>query len=139
MVHGTVIVDPYGNGLYDSKGNVRNNGFAKNAKQTDPAGLIEYNFAKSPTLQVPGDWNTQRDSLMYYEGPLWYEKDFEYHKIAASVYSCTSERQIIARIFGLMANRSANTKAASPHSIVKSRRPSKTDITSPSSRWTIPD
>jgi len=75
-----VIVDPYGNGLYDSNGKVRSGGFARNLAQSDSTGPIEYNFAKSPTLHVPGDWNTQRESLMFYEGPLWYEKDFEYHK-----------------------------------------------------------
>ncbi len=75
-----VIVDPYGNGLYDSNGKAQSAGFARNLAQTDSTGLIEYNFAKSPTMQVPGDWNTQRESLMFYEGPLWYEKDFEYHK-----------------------------------------------------------
>ena len=75
-----VIVDPYGNGLYDSNGKARSTGFARNLAQTDSTGPVEYNFAKSPTLQVPGDWNTQRESLMLYEGPLWYEKDFEYHK-----------------------------------------------------------
>ncbi len=76
------IVDPYGNGLYDSDGKVRNNGFAQNAKSADKNRLIEYSFAKSPTLQVPGDWNTQREALLFYEGPLWYEKDFTYHKPA---------------------------------------------------------
>jgi beta-glucuronidase len=75
-----VIVDPYGNGLYDSNGKARSTGFARNLAQTDSTGPIEYNFAKSPTLQVPGDWNTQHESLMFYEGPLWYEKDFAYHK-----------------------------------------------------------
>jgi len=75
-----VIVDPYGNGLYDSSGRVRSSGFARNAAPTNSTDLIEYNFAKSPTLLVPGDWNTQRESLMFYEGPLWYERDFEYHK-----------------------------------------------------------
>ena len=75
-----VIVDPYGNGLYDSNGRVRSNGFARNLAQSDSSGLIEYNFAKSPTLQVPGDWNTQRESLMFYEGPLWYEREFDFHK-----------------------------------------------------------
>jgi beta-glucuronidase len=74
-----VIVDPYGNGLYDQRGNAKNSGFAKNMPQSNSAGPIEYNFAKSPTLQVPGDWNTQRESLMFYEGPLWYQKDFDYH------------------------------------------------------------
>jgi beta-glucuronidase len=74
------IVDPYGNGLYDSSGRIRENGFAQNAKSADKNRLIEYSFAKSPTLQVPGDWNTQRDSLFFYEGPLWYQKDFFFHK-----------------------------------------------------------
>src|SRR5271165_3431607 len=78
-----VIVDPYGNGLYNWNGKPRSSGFARNLAQTDSTGPIEYNFAKSPTLQVPGDWNTQRESLMFYEGPLWYEKDFEYHKTPA--------------------------------------------------------
>ncbi len=77
-----VIVDPYGNGLYDSNGKARNSGFARNLAQSDSAGPIEYDFAKSATLRVPGDWNTQRESLMYYEGPLWYERDFEYKKTA---------------------------------------------------------
>ncbi len=35
-------------------------------------------FAKSPTLQVPGDWNTQRKDLFFYEGVVWYQKDFAY-------------------------------------------------------------
>jgi len=60
------IVDPYGTGLYNFNGKPRNDGFAQNRTQTDPAGLIEYSFAKSPTLRVPGDWNTQRESLFYY-------------------------------------------------------------------------
>jgi len=27
---------------------------------------------------VPGDWNTQRESLYYYEGLIWYQRDFDY-------------------------------------------------------------
>jgi beta-glucuronidase len=76
------IIDPYGNGLYDGQGKIRNNGFAENKQQTSPGQLVEYSFQKSPTLKVPGDWNTQRESLMFYEGPLWYEKDFAYEPIA---------------------------------------------------------
>ena len=30
-------------------------------------------------LQVPGDWNSQRQALFYYEGLLWYQRDFIYH------------------------------------------------------------
>jgi beta-glucuronidase len=63
------IVDPYFNGLP---------GYSRNQKQEPGGRVIEYDFSKSPTLKVPGDWNTQRDSLLYYEGPIWYERDFTY-------------------------------------------------------------
>jgi beta-glucuronidase len=63
------IVDPYFNGLP---------GYSRNQKQEPGGRVVEYDFSKSPTLKVPGDWNTQRDSLLYYEGPIWYERDFTY-------------------------------------------------------------
>ena len=63
------IVDPYFNGFP---------GYSLNQKQEPGGRVVEYDFSKSPTLKVPGDWNTQRDSLLYYEGPVWYERDFTY-------------------------------------------------------------
>ncbi len=30
--------------------------------------------------QRPGDWNTQKEKLLFYEGPIWYEKSFSYKK-----------------------------------------------------------
>ena len=64
------IVDPYSNGfsMY----------FRNQKQQPGDTRPVEYDFAKSPTLKVPGDWNTQRESLFYYEGPVWYERDFTY-------------------------------------------------------------
>lgn len=35
----------------------------------------EYNFKASPTLKVPGDWNSQEPTLMWYEGTLWYFRE----------------------------------------------------------------
>ena len=72
------IVDPYGTGLYTFHGQLRTDGFFQNQHYEPNGPLVEYDFSRSPTLRVPGDWNTQRPSLFYYEGPLWYEKDFEY-------------------------------------------------------------
>ena len=66
------IVDPYETGL-----GIR---FYENRKPRDKADLVEYDFGASPTLNVPGDWNTQRSDLFFYEGPLWYERGFTYHK-----------------------------------------------------------
>jgi beta-glucuronidase len=31
---------------------------------------VEYGFDTSPQLDVPGDWNSQRDSLFFYEGTI---------------------------------------------------------------------
>lgn len=73
------IVDPYATGLQDFHGKARSDGFEQNREAKAPGDLVEYSFAKSPTLRVPGDWNTQRESLLYYEGVVWYEKDFAYH------------------------------------------------------------
>ena len=28
-------------------------------------------------MPVPGDWNTQRAELLYYEGPIWYQRRFD--------------------------------------------------------------
>ena len=61
------IIDPYETG---------NNSFYKNMEQQFKSDLIEYDFAKSPTLNVPGDWNSQNDKLLFYEGTVWYEHDF---------------------------------------------------------------
>ena len=77
------IVDPYDGGLYDFHRGLRKDGFFLNGvPETGSKGLIEYDFSKSPTLKVPGDWNTQRDSLFYYEGMLWYQRDFTYEQPA---------------------------------------------------------
>jgi len=64
------IVDPYSNGFSSY--------FRNQITEPGDNKLVEYNFAKSPTLKVPGDWNTQRDSLLYYEGTIWYQRDFSY-------------------------------------------------------------
>ena len=75
------IVDPYDTGLRDYRAHVRSqDGFFQNAKPKTPQDLVEYDFDKSETLSVPGDWNTQRPTLLFYEGTVWYEKSFEYHR-----------------------------------------------------------
>ncbi|MEM9896000.1 MAG: glycoside hydrolase family 2 TIM barrel-domain containing protein [Bacteroidota bacterium] len=39
---------------------------------------VEYNFELSDEIQVPGDWNSQEQKLLYYEGSIWYRTTFEY-------------------------------------------------------------
>ena len=68
------IVDPSENG--------KSSGFFRNEKPRNKSDRIEYSFDLSPVLNVPGDWNTQREQLMFYEGPVWYRREFIYHKRA---------------------------------------------------------
>jgi beta-glucuronidase len=72
------IIDQYSTGIYNLHQELRKDGFFINAP-FDPNGHPQdYNFANAPTLKVPGDWNTQRPELFYYEGPIWYQRDFEH-------------------------------------------------------------
>jgi beta-glucuronidase len=72
------IVDPYENGYYDYRRKPIPNGFGTDKDITDKSLLQEYDFATDKTLAVPGDWNTQRPELYYYEGTVWYRKRFDY-------------------------------------------------------------
>jgi hypothetical protein len=58
-----VIVDPYDNGLLDYRNQLRPNGYFEDAPPKNRSDLVEYDFARSPTLELPGDWNTQRPEL----------------------------------------------------------------------------
>jgi beta-glucuronidase len=73
-----VIVDPYDNGVLDYRNHPRPHGYFEDAPPKSPSELVEYDFSRSPTLNVPGDWNTQRAELLYYEGSVWYERRFDY-------------------------------------------------------------
>lgn len=79
------IVDPYETGYYnyryqpyDQLPEKNNSAFYNNYVAKDKQELVEYNFDKSPTLTVPGDWNSQQEKLFYYEGTIWYKRSFDY-------------------------------------------------------------
>jgi beta-glucuronidase len=75
----STIVDPYFSGLFSFHHEEKANGWFLNQKaKPGDTGPIEYDYSKAPKLKVPGDWNTQRESLFFYEGPIWYERDFTY-------------------------------------------------------------
>ena len=75
-----VIIDPYETGYYDYRFQPRGDGYFKNTKPQSPSDLIEYDFDSSQQLQVPGDWNSQDQRLLFYEGTLWYKKSFDYQR-----------------------------------------------------------
>ncbi len=85
------IVDPYENGFYnyryqpfEDQQSPGKGAYFTNAKPSDKTELVEYDFDKSDTITVPGDWNTQKEKLFYYEGTVWYKKSFDYQKSKAT-------------------------------------------------------
>ncbi len=74
------IVDPYENGYYNYRMQpmpTPSTFFADRHFYENPTRLIEYDFDAAGTLEVPGDWNTQREKLYYYEGTVWYRRLFD--------------------------------------------------------------
>ena len=85
------IVDPYENGFYnyryqpfEDQEQPAKGAFFLNSKPANKSDLVEYNFDESDTISVPGDWNTQKENLFYYEGTVWYKKSFDYRKKESS-------------------------------------------------------
>jgi beta-glucuronidase len=81
------IVDPYETGYYnyrmepyDQQALPSNSAFFMNYHARDKTELVEYDFDKSATLAVPGDWNSQKENLLYYEGTVWFKRSFDYTK-----------------------------------------------------------
>ena len=83
-----VIVDPYDTGYFDYRlqpydaSAKPGGGFFLDRQAKDKTDLVEYNFDTSPTLNVPGDWNSQDQKLFYYEGSVWYRTRFDANKSA---------------------------------------------------------
>ncbi len=67
-----VIIDPTGIGDWRQVWQEK-----KPQKKTD---FVEYSFEGGPELQVPGDFNTQMPELTYFEGTVWYKKQFGHTK-----------------------------------------------------------
>jgi beta-glucuronidase len=87
-----VIIDPYetGNDLR----------FPKDAKPKSKSDLLEYSFDTTSSLSVPGDWNTQREQLFFYEGAVWYKKSFDYqHKPNTRLFVHFGAANYIAEVY----------------------------------------
>lgn len=71
------ITDLYGTGGGKNGGGF---GYASDTPYNDRTRLQEYDYENAPVLRVPGDWNTQREKLYYFEGVMWYRRHFNYNK-----------------------------------------------------------
>lgn len=80
------IIDPYQTGFYsfhldqyDKQEKPAKGAFFSNYHAQNKQELVEYDFDKSPTINIPGDWNSQVPELKYYEGNVWFKKSFDYN------------------------------------------------------------
>jgi len=78
-----IIVDPYEHGAYNEQHQAYDDmeepprrAFFRETENRRPGDRIEHNFDRAETLQVPGDWNTQKERLSLYDGTVWYRKKF---------------------------------------------------------------
>ena len=74
------IVDIQEIGLYNSKMSLKRYGFFCNSHIKSPIDLIEYDFDKAPEMEIPSDWNTKDNKLLFFEGNIWFKKSFNYTK-----------------------------------------------------------
>jgi len=76
------IVDPYETGYYNYRRQPYDQleggagGFFDDRKPKDKSDIVEYSFEGSPTLAIPGDWNSQDPKLENYEGTVWMRQQF---------------------------------------------------------------
>lgn len=76
------IVDPYETGYYDyrrkpyDQSESGSGGFYDDRQPKDKGDVVEYSFDGSPTLAIPGDWNSQDAKLELYEGTVWLRQRF---------------------------------------------------------------
>ncbi len=79
------IIDPYETGYYsfhhdayDQQKSFQKAAFFNNYHVQNKQELVEFDFDKSPSMTIPGDWNSQDPMLFYYEGTVWFKKSFDY-------------------------------------------------------------
>ena len=76
--HWQIIIDPFERGYYNYRYQPDPSGYFNNRVPEDKEDRIEYSFDDVDRLKVPGDWNSQRPDLEFYEGTIWYKKSFQY-------------------------------------------------------------
>jgi beta-glucuronidase len=74
------LLDPYEAGYYDFHMKpIADGGLGSNRAPADKGDKYELAFnSLTPVLQVPGDWNTQRPELLWYEGNAWFRHSFDF-------------------------------------------------------------
>lgn len=86
------IIDPYETGFYNyrrtpfDQAEDGGDGYYRDRKPKNKTEWVEYDFDLSPTLKVPGDWNSQAERLLLYEGTVWLRKKFDVIPVVGKKY-----------------------------------------------------
>lgn len=94
-----VLVDRYDEGTSNYLSQPKEAGWWVD-RPHDPTSLNEVVFSDTSTLSVPGDWNSQRPELLYYEGTVWYKRGFDWRpRDGRRVFLCFGGANKDARVW----------------------------------------
>ncbi len=68
------IIDPLDSG---ARGNNVRRTFWKDDREGGNIPLVEYDWAASPVIDLPRDWNSHLPELLWYDGPVYFQRRFE--------------------------------------------------------------
>jgi beta-glucuronidase len=68
------IVDPFDAA---KRGDNLRRTFWKNTKSSPTGPLVEYDWEKSPEMDLPRDWNSTQPELQWYDGPVYFRRTFK--------------------------------------------------------------
>ncbi|MDB5196196.1 MAG: Beta-glucuronidase, partial [Flaviaesturariibacter sp.] len=75
------IIDPYETGFYNYRWQERDErdreAYWNSEVPDNKTDRKEHGWSDKYSLTVPGDWNSQAEKLLYYEGTVWYRKSFD--------------------------------------------------------------
>ncbi len=67
------IIDPFDAA---KRGNNDRRTFWKNFRPPETGPLVEYDWAESPIMDLPRDWNSHTPELIWYNGPVYFRRTF---------------------------------------------------------------
>ncbi|MDN3594795.1 glycoside hydrolase family 2 protein [Zunongwangia endophytica] len=80
------IIDPYETGFYNyrykEKGEKDAEAYWNNPNPHQKTDRKEHGYSDKYSIEVPGDWNSQDDVFKYYEGTVWYQREFDKPELA---------------------------------------------------------
>lgn len=79
------IIDPYETGFYNYRSKERNENdkeaYWSKPNEENKIDRVEHGYAAPYEIKVPGDWNSQKEVFKFYEGTVWYQREFDVPQI----------------------------------------------------------